>query len=247
MFDSHCHLQDLEGFERDDLESMLEESSVSGVLIASSHSSKWKEQLDFSIATPALFKNAVGIHPWDQDATFEDLVSFVQQNTSHISAIGEVGVDSIKTPESVDAQLALCEKQVGLANDLNLPIVVHAVKAHDSLIATLKSTTPKSGGVVHAFSGSHEQAKEYLKLGLHISFCATILDDSRKKIQNCATAIPAERLLVETDAPHQAPQGYSEWLPSHVSIVIEKLASLRDTSFKEISDVTANNASALFG
>jgi len=171
-------------------------------------------------------------------------------------AIGEIGLDYYYKPktkrrqkEFKDKQKEIFLQQLDLAKELNLPIIFHCRMAHQDLIELLKQKNinekQKIEGVVHCFTGSWEQAEEYLKMGFYLGFNGIIfkldLDEVIKKT-------PLERLLIETDCPYLTPPGFENERndPRGVKFVIEKIAKLKGLSFEEIAQETHKNALCFF-
>ncbi len=173
-----------------------------------------------------------------------------------VVAIGEIGLDYYYKPktkrrqkEFKDKQKEIFLQQLDLAKELNLPIIFHCRMAHQDLIELLKQKNinekQKIEGVVHCFTGSWEQAEEYLKMGFYLGFNGIIfkldLDEVIKKT-------PLERLLIETDCPYLTPPGFENERndPRGVKFIIEKIAKLKGLSFEEIAQETHKNALCFF-
>ena len=248
MFDAHCHLDMM-----DDRVAALGRARAAGVhdiLVAGVNPKGWREQL-------LLMRNgvhiALGLHPWhvsEADEAWPEVLSELVQ-TSPISAIGETGLDfgSRMDPAGFEAQVSAFKKHIDLAKHHRLPLILHVVSAHQRTLEILSQTSPLvGGGMVHAFSGSAEQALQYVRLGLHISICSTITDPKRRKLRRAVTAIPKDRLLVETDSPDQAPlnrrPGPNE--PAFLIDVIAAVAEARGEDPELVAHQTTLNAKMLF-
>ena len=139
--------------------------------------------------------------------------------------------------------------QLAVARELDLPIVLHILRTHPDSLRILKADgVPRAGGVVHSFGGSAELAKEYVALGLHISFAGGIAGVHAPRLRAAAQVIPEQRLLVETDAPDQTPLPLRPALcePAFLSAVIEAVAAVRGQTILATSQSTEQNARRLF-
>jgi TatD DNase family protein len=137
-----------------------------------------------------------------------------------------------------------------MARDRNLPVVLHVVQAHGlALEVVADDGLPEAGGMVHGFGGSAEVAAEWVRLGAHVSFSTAIARGQSRRLGAACGATPAHRLLVETDAPDQAPtangRGVNE--PANLVLAVEALAALRGATVAEIGTLTAANTRRLFG
>jgi TatD DNase family protein len=162
-------------------------------------------------------------------------------------AIGECGLDLF-----IDGDLAQQETvlicQLELANALNLPVILHCRRAHNELIRCLKRVKVSKGGVVHAFSGSLELAKEYVALGFCLGVGGVITYDRAVKTCNTFKQIPIQSLVLETDAPDMPLQGFQGQrnTPLQIPLVAEALAALREESVEQIYKNTTKNAMKIF-
>lgn len=169
---------------------------------------------------------ALGIHPWfDADPALLDRIAAYEPD-----GLGEIGLDRLR---GHDRQAELARLQLERADR---PVVLHCVRAHDALLQLLRQTGVTSG-MVHAWTGSLQQAQRYVDHGLHLSFGPALLRSP--KIQQAARWCPAERLLIETDGEHNAGL-------QRLDEVVACLASLRDIAPATLVEQTAANARALF-
>ena len=209
IIDSHAHYDD-EAFD-EDREKVFDELRENGVIqilnCASSYSSlkttnKLTKDYDF-------IYGALGIHPENADELNKDVIAeiknYIKENKK-IVAIGEIGLDYYwdENP-SKEIQKEVFRRQMKLAQELNLPVVIHDREAHGDTLEIIKEF-PKVYGVVHCFSGSVEFAKECVKLGYYIGFTGVITFKNAKKTVEVAKALPIDRILVETDCPYMSPE-----------------------------------------
>ena len=224
-------------------------------MIAGVNPTGWDQQLEWVRSGVSI---AVGIHPWFVASSrqtnvdhLQQLEAFLSDHRSDIRAIGETGLDFARTQDDTlrSEQKHAFRSHIHFAAKWELPLILHAVKAHESIVTTLKSEgLPKSGGVVHSFSGSAEMAKDYVRLGFHVSFSGAITHPNRKRLHAAVAAVPDELLLVETDSPDQTPWNRrpSPNEPAFLIDVISKAAFIRNQSPEEVAQITTQNALRLF-
>ena len=251
IFDSHAHYDDEQfNLDRDELIREIKSSGVIGVLNCGS-------SLQASITSVELSKKydfiyaAVGIHPEDalsfNDETLEALRKL--SNEEKVKAIGEIGLDYYyeDNPDR-EIQKQVFRKQMTLAKELNLPVVIHDRDAHSDTLKIMEEFKEVKG-VVHCFSGSVEFAKECLKLGYYIGFTGVITFKNAKKIIEVCKEVPLNRILVETDCPYMAPDPFrgKRNRSDYIKYIIEKIANIKGATPRDISLQTIKNTKELFG
>ncbi len=191
-----------------------------------------------------------GIHP--SDVFYEDpdeAISVIEELLKHKKAValGEIGLDYHYEHVPKDLQMIYFEKQMALAEKLDIPVIIHDRDAHGDCLEMIKKF-PRVKGVFHSFSGSAEMALELVKLGWYISFSGTVTFKNAKKPKEACVAIPKDRILIETDAPYLAPTPHRGELnrSSYVQLTAEEIAALRGESLEEIERITTENAKRLF-
>lgn len=195
---------------------------------------------------------AVGVHPYNagtvDDAAIGRLKTLAEADG--VVAIGEIGLDYFKyneTPRPV--QRTALERQLALAAECDLPVVIHNRESTDDLRAVLDAHADKiPGGVLHCFAGTPEFAEHALSWGFHISFAGNVTFPKAEELREVAALVPADRLLVETDAPYLAPQAVrgKRCEPAYVAYTAEFLAELRGEDVETLCNATAENAARLF-
>lgn len=260
-FDSHCHF-DFEAFDsdRDKVWQRCKDAGVNQLLMPGVAPNQWTRAAKVAREYEGLCY-AVGLHPWWLKDVFnldqlnshqledmaEKLVSAAQE--TGCVAIGECGLDLIHDADSQQAQERVLAMHLDVAQKLELPIVIHSVKAHNPLIRLLKEYPLEHGGVIHAFSGSLEMGQEYWELGFYLGIGGTVTYERAKKTRSAIEQMPLEALLLETDAPdmplcgHQGERNSPERLPE----IAHALAELRSQSVEEIASQTTANSRKLFG
>jgi TatD DNase family protein len=167
--------------------------------------------------------------------------------TMDLAAIGEIGLDYYIEGGDRAAQQELFEKQLEIAARARLPILLHVRKAHDQVMRTLRAKRFSHGGIVHAFSGSAEQARQYIKIGFGIGLCGTLTYDRARRIRATAAGLPQEAIVLETDSPdiplaaHRGEDNRPEYLPE----ILQILAELRNELPEETARATTANAERL--
>ena len=231
LFDSHAHLNDARFDEdREALIQKLQEEHVDLVLnpgadIETSISSvELANKYDFIYA-------AVGVHPHDVKDLDDTAIDYYYDNSPR------------------EVQKEWFKKQIELANELKLPIIIHDRDAHQDTFEIIKNTkSPEIGCVLHCYSGNVELAKEYVKMGCYISIPGTVTFKNNKKTREVAKEIPLEYLLIETDSPYMAPEPHRGKRndPSLVAFVADKIAQEKGISYEKVCEATKENAKRLF-
>lgn len=251
VFDTHAHY-DSGGFnaDRDEVLSSLPTSGVALVVDPGCDVPSSQAAVALAEKYPHVYA-AVGIHPGDcagcTDADFEAIRTLCGHEKA--VAVGEIGLDYYwEDNPPKEFQQMVFRRQIELALELDLPVIVHDREAHgDSLAVVLDY--PALRGVFHCFSGSPEMAQELLKRGWYLGFDGPITYKNAKRAPEVAAVTPLDRIVVETDAPYLTPVPYrgkrndSRYLP----YVIEKLAEWKGVSPEEMTDITLKNGKRLFG
>lgn len=209
------------------------------------------EQTERFTAAPALYF-AAGFHPsnlQDYQTGDEERLASLLQSPKGV-AVGEIGLDYHYEDTDEAAQKRAFCAQLELAEALSLPVIIHSRDAAADTLRILKDNRAKlrAGGVMHCFSGSPETAKEYLKLGLYISFAGPVTFKNARRLDEVAKMVPPERILAETDSPYLAPEPFRGTLntPKNVVQVYEKLAQLRGEEVFALAARIHENAKTLF-
>lgn len=252
LFDSHTHLDD-PGFDAD-REAVLQRAAQAGVgdlLLAAVSASRWPAlKATCELRVPGVRLHAsYGLHPMyvheHRDADLSALEHWLQRE--HPVALGECGLD-FQVDADPDAQRRFFRHQVGLARENGLPLVLHARKAVEEVILTLRREGPVRG-VVHSYGGSIEQARQLWDLGVHLGLGGPLTHTRAHKLHRLAAAMPLQQLLLETDAPDQpgaAHRGQRNE-PAFLVEVLDAVARLREEPREVIAEATRRNALQLFG
>lgn len=255
MFDSHAHYYD-ERFENnaDEILKKLFADNVGTIINVGTNN----ENALVCIAQAKKYENmydAVGIHPSDCEACadidaemekLEELLDNKEKNKT--VAIGEIGFDFHYDGTDRDKQKEYFVRQMKIAERRGMPVIIHDRDAHGSSMDVV-NMFPGVSGVFHSFSGSPEMARELVSKGWYISFSGVVTFKNAAKTKKAAAAVPLKRILVETDCPYLAPHPYRGELNHSglMRLTIEELASIHGISDEEMTRITAENASKLFG
>ena len=247
LFDSHCHVDDPKfDADIDEVLARMTEHGVTRYAVIGSDMASSRHAIDFAQAHDGAYA-VVGIHPHEaktyQEGDLDTLTVWLKEDK--VQAIGEIGLDYYYDLSPRDVQMDVCEKQMQLACQLDVPVAYHIRDAHQDMIDLMKRQKGKlSGGIIHCFSGSWEIAREYLKMGFYISFAGPVTFKKAPKLQEAAMNVPLDRLLIETDSPYLSPEPMRGRRnePTHVRFVAEKIAALRGIPVEELAAATTQNA-----
>lgn len=253
IFDSHAHYDDKQfGEDRDELLSSMAQNGITKIVNvgASIESSKravaLAKQYEFVYA-------AVGVHPSDISCLSEDGISWLKKAAAHekVAAIGEIGLDYYwdKEPEIQEQQKVWFRRQLALAREVQLPVIIHSRDAAADTLEIMKESGAGIPGVIHCFSYSKELALEYVKMGYYIGVGGVVTFKNARKLKEAVAEIPMERILIETDCPYLAPEpnrgkrNSSLYLP----YVVETVAELKGLRPEEVEEISYRNAMELYG
>ena len=266
LFDSHTHFnnEDLTSLERQALfntvDKAVREGKMSGAVdigfdlpsseMAAGHAREW----------PWCYA-AAGCHPHEAKTMDDEKLKRIGQLAAEekVVAIGEIGLDFYYDLSDRDVQRYWFRQQIRLANELMMPIAIHAREADQEVMDILKEEGAFSedrkrhfghaGVLLHCFSGSAELGKQYVKLGAYISIAGPITYKNNKKTVAMAAAVPIDRLLVETDAPYLTPVPFrgKRNTPLFVEFTARRLAEIKEMTFEETAAITRENAMRFYG
>jgi len=248
MFDTHAHLADSR-FDSDRRE-VIENASKEGVSGIVCICSDFKELSIFQelLEKYSFIYGAVGVHP--HDASFYGKLEerlYEALNQKKIVALGEIGLDYHYENSPRDVQKKVFKKQLRIAKEKNLPVIIHTRDAMKDTIDILRKERIEKG-VMHCFSGTKKDMEILIDMGFYISLAGPVTFPKASNLQEIAQLVPAERLVVETDSPYLAPQPVrgKRNEPRYVKFTVQKIASLRGLSEEEVKIFTSKNAKSLF-
>ena len=255
--DSHCHIDGPEyDLDREDVIARAIDAGVTTMLNVGTgdpNSGAFERALELSEKHEAIYA-AVGVHPHDaklfDNAAKERLVSLVHQS-KRVIAYGEVGLDYHYDHSPRDVQRSVFRRQLRIARELNLPVVIHSRAADDDTIDIIRDELSgyQRGGVLHCFGGSLQMARAAIELGFYISFAGNLTFKKADDLRNVARELPLDRLLVETDCPYLTPVPFrgKRNEPARVVETAKFLGELLGKTLSEIALSTNENFQQLFG
>ncbi|WED21217.1 TatD family hydrolase [Vibrio sp. JC009] len=253
LFDTHCHL-DREEFKQD-LPQIIAEAKSAGVshmLVPGCSMENWERVEEIA----SLDKNiyfALGLHPYFTDTHKPAHIHLLKQRLDGRSdkcvAIGECGLDFYHSRNDEALQKQLLTEQILLAKQFNLPLILHCRKAHQDLISILKRHQPLPGGVIHGFTGSEQQAMDFINLGFYIGVGGTITYERAAKTRRTISALPLSSLVLETDSPDMPLFGYQGMnnQPKRTAEVLKSLILLRSEGEQTVANMLFVNSKRLYG
>jgi TatD DNase family protein len=252
--DAHTHLDSDELFS--EKEEVLNRAWQSGVTRALLVNSEATEQSFERTLTCLQFSHPVkrfasfGIHPHQANLYDSDLEKKVKEYLGHpgVVALGEIGLDFYYNYSPQDVQISVLQKQLALAQEKQLPVVIHCRDAYSELAQILSSLSSKWTGMIHCFTGTPSEMEPLLQLGFYISFSGIVTFPRATALKESAKIVPLDRILVETDAPFLAPVPHrgKRNEPAFVVETARFLASLRTISEQELSEAVFANFQTLF-
>ena len=250
IFDSHAHY-DADGFDadRDAVLTALPSQGVCAVVQCATDPDSIQKSLAMAEAYPYI-RVAVGIHPEFVSEATPAWLDAVRSAAAHpaVCAIGEIGLDYYwedNAPREV--QIDWCRRQIELAQELSLPVILHDREAHADSLNLIREYRPR--GVVHCFSGSAEMARQVTDLGLYIGLGGAATFKNARKPVEVAASLPLDRLLLETDAPYMAPVPLrgKRCDSSLIAHTAARIAEVRGMEVDALLDAARENANRLFG
>ena len=250
IFDSHAHY-DSSQFDEDraELLNSMQENGVGMIVNVCADWDSVTEVVDLVQSYPFMYA-AVGMHPDEVGDLDEGRFEFLkaQCKKEKVVAVGESGLDYYWDNESHDIQKKWFVRQLDLARELGLPVIIHSRDAAEDTLKIMKEHAQGLRGVIHCFSYSKEVAEEYVKMGFHIGIGGVVTFKNGKKLKEVAEIVPLERILLETDCPYLAPEPYRGKRNSSLYIphIAQAIADIKGISYEEVVAQTERNAKMLF-
>ena len=246
FIDTHCHISkedydDIDLVIKDNIEAGIDKMIVSGCDESSIY-----ESLELSKKYDSIYLT-IGYHPDQVNFVNEDKLNKLKEllTTHKVIGVGEIGLDYHYGKEDKDKQIELFEKQLKIAEEMNLPVVIHSRDATEDTINTLKKYKVK--GIMHCFSGSVETAKIYVSMGFLLGI-GGVVTFKNSNLYKVVEEVGLDNIVLETDAPYLAPtpfrgkQNSSKYIP----LIAEKICEILNVSVDEVADKTTSNAVKLF-
>ena len=254
LFDNHSHLND-EKF-NDDRETVIAKICDAGVsnfitagydLSSSKKAVEIANKYEFIYATTGISPNDI---PQSEDELWKQLaeIKSIAEENRKVVAIGEIGLDYYWNKDNKDIQKKVFIEQIKIANELDLPIVIHNRDAVMDTLQILKENRVNNAGVFHCCPQNRELIKEGLKLGFYISFAGPITFKSSKNANEMIELIPNDRILIETDSPYLSPEPVrgTRNTPANVRFIAEKIADVKGITLDEISEIVFENTCKVY-
>ena len=249
LIDTHCHL-DFPEFEedRDQVIRRAKNNGIDYFINIGSSLAGSERSIEIASAYGYIYAT-VGIHPHEADhfdKKAEEAIRALAKKDK-VVAIGEIGLDYFKNYSRAENQRALFRSLAKIAQELNLPLVIHSREAQEDTLKILKEVTPQKA-VVHCFSTDADFLKRCLDAGFFVSFTCNITYKKAEGLRSLVKITPIQRLMLETDAPFLSPQGLRGRRnePMHVKTLAEEIARIKDMSVEEVARVTTDNAKKFF-
>ena len=250
IFDTHAHYDD-EQFDtdRDELLKSMNEAGVGTIVNVSASVESWDDTLKLTKEYPFVY-GAAGVHPDYVGDLNEENFAYLEEvaKEEKMVAIGEIGLDYYWDKEGHDIQKKWFVRQLELAEKLNKPVIIHSREAAADTFEIMKEYKDRVSGVIHCYSYSPEQAKEYVKMGFYIGIGGVVTFKNAKKLKEVVENIPLDRIVLETDCPYLSPEPNRGKRNSSKNLVYvaDKIAKLKGVLYEDVIKVTEENARTLY-
>ena len=251
IFDSHAHYDD-EAFneDREAILNSLPKNGISPIVNVSAQLSGVTATVELTEKYPFIY-GSVGVHPDHVGELSEEKIQWMKElaGREKIVAVGEIGLDHYWDTESDEVQRKWFIRQLELAKEVNLPVIIHSREASQETFDIMKEHHAGStGGVIHCYSGSKEMAAEYLKMGYYIGIGGVVTFKNARKLKETAEAVPLSSILLETDSPYLAPVPNRGKRNSSLNLpyVAQEIAQIKGITAEEVIETTNRNAKKLF-
>lgn len=243
MIDSHCHLDDPRlDDRRADILARARKAGVERFVVAGTGTEEWPRLQQLCRQQTGIHA-AYGIHPWYCDRHRPEHLEQLAALLDDAVALGECGLDATHGKPGAASQLWWLRQQLALAKERELPVILHCVRSSFPLLTELRRF-PGLRGVVHGFTGSPEEARQFTELGFHIGIGALVLRERAQKVRRLAVELPLAHMMLETDAPDGLPGELNE--PANLPRIAEAVAALRKAPVETIIAASDANATELF-
>ena len=251
IFESHAHYDD-DAFDedREELLISLREHGIDKVINVGASLDSCKITLRLMEQYPFIY-GAMGVHPTETGALNEENFRWLREqcDVDKVVAVGEIGLDYHWKEPEVHVQQSWFERQMELARDVKLPVIIHSREAAKDTLDMMKALhAGEIGGVIHCYSYTKEIAREYLQMGFYFGIGGVITFQNAKKLKEAVEYIPMDRILLETDSPYLAPEPNRGKRNSSLNLpyVAREIAAIKGISYEEVVRITEENAERLF-
>ena len=244
--DTHCHLS---REDYDDIDKVIEENknaNIDKIVVSGCSRESIEEVMDLKDRYDMVYVT-IGYHPEYADTVTESDLDYLKSllGEKKVVGIGEIGLDYHYTKENKDKQIWLFEEQLKIAEEFNLPVVIHSRDATMDTINTLKKYKVK--GIIHCFSGSLETANIYISMGFLLGI-GGVVTFKNSKLKDVVKELSLESIVLETDSPYLAPVPFRGKINSskYLEFIANFIADIKNISVDELAEITSRNASSLF-
>lgn len=256
LFDTHSHYND-EKFDKD-REQIIKETYEAGItkfvcagynIESSQKAIELSQKYEFIYSICGISPNDIPQSDQELWKDIEKITKIIKENkTNKLVAIGEIGLDYYWNKENKELQTEAFIKQIDLANELNLPIVIHSRDASVDTINVIKEHTVKKAGIFHCCQFNQEMIKQALELGYYISFAGPVTFKNSKNASDIVKLVPLDRILIETDSPYLSPEPNRGKRNDsrNVKFIAQKIANFKEIPIDEIAKITYENALRIF-
>jgi len=258
IIDTHCHL-DFPEFDpdRDEVIDRAAKAGVGRIINVGSSVAGTRRAVELAKKYDIVYAT-LGVHPHEAKSVTDEVLAEFETlaKEEKVVAIGEVGLDYYRNLSPKEEQIRAFRRFIQLAQELDLPLIIHSREADDEVINILKEHEIRNTnderrirGVIHCFSGSEGMLKNCLDIGLYVSFTCNLTFKNAKNLREIAAKVPVERLLLETDAPFLAPQEFrgKRNEPAYLVYLVEEWSKVLGLSKEDVARITTHNANTLFG
>lgn len=250
IFETHAHYDDEQfDMDRETLLLSMPEQGIGTIVNVSATYASCQRVVDLVQKYPFMYA-AVGIHPDEvgslNEERFQQMKELCKQEK--VVAVGEIGLDYYWDNESHDLQKEWFVRQLDLARELNLPVLIHSREAAADTMEIMKQYGQGLKGVIHCFSYSKEMAAEYVKMGFYIGVGGVVTFKNARKLKETVQEIPLTSIVLETDCPYLAPVPYrgKRNNSAYIKYIAEEIAGIKGVSYEEVVEQTEKNARDLY-
>jgi len=250
IFDTHAHYDDRQFEEdREELLGSMRENGVELIVDAASDIASWDKIEQLTDRYPFIY-GAIGVHPDEVGELDEEKMKRMEQLLARekMVAVGEIGLDYYWDKENRDLQKMWFIRQLELARQLDLPVIIHSREAAADTMEIMKQHAKGLDGVIHCFSYSPEQAKEYVKMGFYLGIGGVLTFNNAKKLKEVVAYMPLDRIVLETDCPYLSPVPNRGKRNSSLNLpyVVEEISRIKNVSVEQIIEITNRNAKQMY-